>query len=159
MKPVTIKKIKDELHYKSSQELIELCLKLSKFKKENKELLSYLLFDVEDEATYIYNVNEYSTLLFGDINTKSFFYIRKSVRKILKLTKKHIRYSKIKETEVELLLHFCKELKKVSPSISKSPRLLNVYNRQIILIKKAIATLHEDLQYDYQLEFDQLLDE
>jgi hypothetical protein len=159
MKPVTIKKIKDELHYKSSQELIELCLKFSKFKKENKELLSYLLFDVEDEATYIYNVNEYSTLLFGDINTKSFFYIRKSVRKILKLTKKYIRYSKKKETEVELLLHFCKELKKVSPSISKSPRLLNVYNRQLILIKKAIATLHEDLQYDYQLEFDQLLDE
>ena len=159
MKPVTIKKIKDELHYKSSQELIELCLKLSKFKKENKELLSYLLFDVEDEVTYIYNVNEYSTLLFGDINTKSFFYIRKSVRKILKLTKKYIRYSKKKETEVELLLHFCKELKKLSPSISKSPRLLNVYNRQLILIKKAIATLHEDLQYDYQLEFDQLLDE
>ena len=159
MKPVTIKKIKDELHYKSSQELIELCLKLSKFKKENKELLSYLLFDVEDEATYIYNVNEYSTLLFGDINTKSFFYIRKSVRKILMLTKTYIRYSKKKETEVELLLHFCKELKKVSPSISKSPRLLNVYNRQLILIKKAIATLHEDLQCDYQLEFDQLLDE
>ena len=159
MKPVTIKKIKDELHYKSLQELIELCLKLSKFKKENKELLSYLLFDVEDEATYIYNVNEYSTLLFGDINTKSFFYIRKSVRKILKLTKKYIRYSKKKETEVELLLHFCKELKEISPSISKSPRLLNVYNRQLILIKKAIATLHEDLQYDYQLEFDQLLDE
>jgi hypothetical protein len=159
MKPVTIKKIKDELHYKSSQELIELCLKLSKFKKENKELLSYLLFDAEDEESYINSVNEYITLLFADINTKSFFYIRKSVRKILKLTKKYIRYSKKKETEVELLLHFCKELKEISPSISKSPRLLNVYNRQLILIKKAIATLHEDLQYDYQLEFDHLLDE
>ena len=159
MKPVTIKKIKDELHYKSYQELIELCLKLSKFKKENKELLSYLLFDAEDEESYINSVNEYITLLFADINTKSFFYIRKSVRKILKLTKKYIRYSKKKETEVELLLHFCKELKEISPSISKSPRLLNVYNRQLILIKKAIATLHEDLQYDYQLEFDHLLDE
>ena len=159
MKPVTIKKIKDELHYKSSQELIELCLLLSKFKKENKELLTYLLFDKDDEEMYINNVKEYMTLLFDEINTKSFFYIRKSVRKILKLTKKHIRYSKIKETEVELLLHFCKELKNVSPSISESPRLLNVYNRQIILIKKAIVTLHEDLQYDYQLEFDHLLDE
>ena len=126
MKPVTIKKIKDELHYKSSQELIELCLLLSKFKKENKELLTYLLFDKDDEEMYINKVKEYITLLFDEINTKSFFYIRKSVRKILKLTKKHIRYSKIKETEVELLLHFCKELKNVSPSISKSPRLLNV---------------------------------
>ena len=59
MKPVTIKKIKDELHYKSPQELVELCLKLSKFKKENKELLTYLLFDAEDEEMYINNVNEY----------------------------------------------------------------------------------------------------
>ena len=58
MKPVTIKKIKDELHYKSPQELVELCLKLSKFKKENKELLTYLLFDAEDEEMYINNVNE-----------------------------------------------------------------------------------------------------
>ena len=111
MKPVTIKKIKDELQYKSSQELIELCLVLSKFKKENKELLTYLLFDKEDEETYINNVKAHVTFLFEEINTKSFFYIRKSVRKILRITKKQIRYSKKKDTEVELLLHFCKELK------------------------------------------------
>ena len=56
MKPVTIKKIKDELNYKTSQELIELCLLLSKFKKENKELLTYLLFDKDDEEMYINKV-------------------------------------------------------------------------------------------------------
>jgi len=159
MKPVTIKKIKDELQYKSSQELIELCLVLSKFKKENKELLTYLLFDKEDEETYINKVKEYVTFLFEEINTKSFFYIRKSVRKILRITKKQIRYSKKKDTEVELLLHFCKELKELNPSISKSPRLQNIYNRQLLLIKKSISTLHEDLQYDYQLELDFLLNE
>ena len=159
MKPVTIKKIQDELHYKSSQELIELCLVLSKFKKENKELLTYLMFDKEDEETYINKVKEYVTFLFEEINTKSFFYIRKSVRKILRITKKQIRYSKKKDTEVELLLHFCKELKELNPSISKSPRLQNIYNRQLLLIKKSISTLHEDLQYDYQLELDFLLNE
>lgn len=159
MKPVTIKKIKDELHHKSSQELIELCLMLSRFKKENKELLTYLLFDKDDEEMYIIKVNEYVTLLFEEINTKSFFYIRKSVRKILKITKKHIRYSKRKDTEVELLIHFCKELRELNPSISKSPRLQNIYNRQLLLIKKSILTLHEDLQYDYQLELDYLLNE
>lgn len=159
MKPVTIKKIKDELQYKSSHELIELCLVLSKFKKENKELLTYLLFDKEDEETYINKVKEYVTFLFEEINTKSFFYIRKSVRKILRITKKQIRYSKKKDTEVELLLHFCKELKGLNPSISKSPRLQNIYNRQLLLIKKSISTLHEDLQYDYQLELDFLLNE
>jgi len=62
MKPVTIKKIKDELNYKSSQELIELCLLLSKFKKENKELLTYLLFDKDDEETYIPNFENLKTI-------------------------------------------------------------------------------------------------
>ena len=39
--------------------------------------------------------------LFEGINTDSYYYIRKSVRKILSQIKKFIRYSKKKETEVE----------------------------------------------------------
>tara|TARA_R110001632_G_scaffold229875_1_gene366711 strand:+ start:36304 stop:36783 length:480 start_codon:yes stop_codon:yes gene_type:complete len=159
LKAVTVKKIKDELKHRSSQDLVELCLQLSKFKKENKELLTYLLFEAHDEDMYIQSVKEFMDELFDDINTKSYFYIRKSMRKILSLTKKYIRYSKKKETEVQLLLHFCSRLKDFTPSISKSPRLQNVYDRQILMIKKALATLHEDLQYDYQLELDELLDE
>ena len=156
MKPVTIKKIKDELHYKSPHELVELCLKLSKFKKENKELLTYLLFDAEDEEMYINNVNEYITLLFDDINTKSFFYIRKSVRKILKNVKKYIRYSNDKETEVAILLHFCERLITFKPSITRNITLHNLYDRQIQLIDKKIEALHEDLQYDYREDMQRL---
>lgn len=159
MKAVTVKKIKDELHHRSKQELIELCLKLSKFKKENKELLTYLLFEAHDEEAYIESVKEVVDDLFDEINTKSFFYIRKSVRKILSLTKKYIRYSKKKETEAELLIHFCYRLKNFSPSIKSSPRLQNVLERQLILAQKAISTLHQDLQYDYELELNQLLDD
>ena len=158
MKAVTVKKIKDELHHRSSQDLVELCLKLSKFKKENKELLTYLLFEAHDEEMYINSVKEYIVDLFEEINTKSFFYIRKSVRKILTLTKKFIRYSKKKETEVALLLYFCLKMRGFHPSIRRSTRLTNTFDRQILLIKKAIATLHEDLQYDYQLELNELLD-
>jgi hypothetical protein len=158
MKAVTVKKIKDELQHRSSNDLIELCLRLSKFKKENKELLTYLLFESHHEEGYIESVKEQVDELFENINTKSFFYIRKSVRKILSLTKKYIRYSKKKETEVELLLHFCTKLKHFTPSISRSPRLQNVYHTQFKLLQKAIATLHEDLQYDYQLELEALID-
>lgn len=158
MKAVTLKQLKDELSHKSENELKELCLHLSKFKKENKELLTYLLFESHDEEQYIQSVKDQMDLLFSDINTKSYFYIRKSVRKILTLTKKFIRYSKKKETEVALLLYFCTKLKEFTPSISKSPRLTNTFDRQIILIKKALATLHEDLQFDYQYELNELLD-
>lgn len=156
MKAVTLKKIKDELQYRSQSELMDLCVKLARFKKENKELLTYLLFEAHDEEQYIASVKSLIDELFEEINTKSFFYIRKSVRKILTLTKKYIRYSKKKETEVELLLHFCKKLKDFKPSIARSPRLTKVYHTQLTLIKKSIATLHEDLQYDYTLELEEL---
>ena len=49
MKTVTLKQLKDELSYKSANELKYLCLHLSKFKKENKELLTYLLFEFHNE--------------------------------------------------------------------------------------------------------------
>jgi hypothetical protein len=158
MKAVTVKTIKDELSHRNSKELIDLCLRLSKFKKENKELLTYLLFESDNEETYIESVKEQIDDLFELINTNSYFYIRKSTRKILTLTKKFIRYSQKKETEVELLMYFCKKLKEFNPSIKKSTRLVNTFDRQILLIKKGIATLHEDLQYDYLLELNDLLE-
>ncbi len=158
MKAVTVKQLKDELSHKSANELKELCLHLSKFKKENKELLTYLLFESHNEEGYIQSIKEQIDLLFDDINTSSFYYIRKSVRKILSLTKKYIRYSKKKETEAELLIYFCKKLKAFRPSIKRSTRLQNVFNTQVRMITKAIEKLHEDLQYDYQLELDELLD-
>lgn len=158
MKAVTIKQLKDELSHKSSNELKELCLHLARFKKENKELLTYLLFESHNEDGYIESIKLQMDELFSDINTKSFFYVRKSVRKILSLTKKFIRYSKKKETEAELLLYFCKKLKELKPSINRSQRLQNVFNSQIKMIKKAIEKLHEDLQYDFQLELNNLID-
>ena len=158
MKAVTVKTLKDELSHKNSKELMELCLRLSKFKKENKELLTYLLFEAENEERYIETVKEQVDELFENINTNSYFYIRKSVRKILTLTKKFIRYSQKKETEVELLLHFCNKLKDFKPSIKNSVRLQNVYDRQLVSIQKTIKTLHEDLQYDYELEVSSLLE-
>ena len=100
MKAVSIKILKDELRYKSSEELLELCLRLSRFKKENKELLTYLLFESQNEDRYIENIKLEVDQMFEEINTKSFFYIRKSVRKILTSIKKQIRYSKKKSTEV-----------------------------------------------------------
>ncbi len=156
MKSASLKEIKQELQHRSQSELLELCLRLGRFKKENKELLTYLLFEAGNESRYIESVKKYIDTEFETINTKSYFFIRKSMRKILTNTKKFIRYSKQKETEVELLLYYCKKLKAFRPSIKRSVRLLNIFNRQLLLIKKTVATLHEDLQYDFQQEIDEL---
>ena len=156
MKAVSVVNIKKELQHHTQEELIELCLRLSKFKKENKELLTYLLFEAHDESGYIETVKREIDSQFESINTNSYFYIKKSVRKILRLIKKYARYSLKKETEVELLLYFCQKLKDFSPSIKHNVTLTNIYERQIVVVKKIVSTLHDDLQYDYNLVLEEL---
>ncbi len=157
MKAATVSEIKKELKLRSTDELLELCLRLSRFKKENKELLTYLLFESEDEEAFIRSVKKNTESHFEDININSYFYIKKSVRKILREIKKYIRYSQNKETEVELLLHFCTILKDFNPSIERNVTLTNLYNRQLDFIEKKVTALHEDLQYDYKIELEDLI--
>ncbi|WP_047545723.1 hypothetical protein [Psychroserpens sp. Hel_I_66] len=156
MKAVSVVTIRKELKHKTNQELAELCLRLSRFKKENKELLTYLLFEADSEAGYIETVKAEIDEQFELINTNSFFYIKKSVRKILRNTKKYIRYSLNKETEVELLLYFCKKLKNMKPSINRNTTLTNLYDRNIEAITKKVLNLHEDLQYDYNMQLEEI---
>ncbi|MCB9038980.1 MAG: hypothetical protein H6557_20395 [Lewinellaceae bacterium] len=156
MKAASIKELKEALKSRTPGERIELCLRLARFKKENKELLTYLLLELPDEAHYVESVKAEISGEFEQINTSSYYYIKKSVRKILRATKKYIRYSQQKETEVELLLHFCFGMKALRPSIFRNTVLRNLYERQLSGIEKAVSTLHEDLQYDFQLEIDRL---
>jgi hypothetical protein len=128
-----------------------------RFKKENKELLTYLLFDSSDEPGYIKNVKTDIDEQFEQINTTSSYFIKKSIRKILRNTKKHICYSGKKETEVELLIYFCFKMKGFTPTVLKNTSMNNLYSKLIETIKKSMITLHEDLQYDYGKELERLL--
>ena len=158
MKAVTVKEIKEELTNYTPKELRELCLRLARFKKENKELLNYLLFESSNEALYIENVKMEVDGQFEIINKKTHYLIKKSFRKILRTIRKYARYSQKKETEVELLVYFCTKLKKFTPQIQKNTGLKNFYNRQIDTIRKKVSLLHEDLQFDYGSELNALSD-
>lgn len=158
MKTTSIVQIKKELQHLNNDELIDLCLRLTRFKKENKSLLTYLLFEAHDEEQYIASVKESLNQEFQSINTDSYFYIKKSVRKILRQLKTYARYSLKKETEVELLLYFCAELNEISPNIHQNITLSNLYERQIIALEKKITTLHEDLQFDFRSQIEALRD-
>lgn len=156
MKAATVAQIKKELQFKSQEDVMQLCLRLARFKKENKELLTYLLFESDSEEGYIETVKEEMDAMFADININSYFYIKKSVRKILRTLKKYIRYSGNKATEVELLLYFCEKMKSFRPSIQRNTTLKNLYQRQLDYVQKKIPALHEDLQHDYSLILEEL---
>ncbi len=115
-----------------------------------------MLFESSNEQAYIESIKQEVDEQFMQINTDSYFYIKKSVRKILRNLKKYIRYSLNKETEVELLLYFCSKLAEFQPSILNNVTLSNLYKRQILFIKNKIKALHEDLQYDYNFELNNL---
>ncbi|MGI9531021.1 hypothetical protein [Lutimonas sp.] len=154
MKSATVRELKLELQERSPKEILELCLRLSRFKKENKELLTYLLFESSDEAMYIESVKEEIDEKFENVNRKSPYFVKKSIRTILNHTKKYIRYSQNKETELELLIYFCQKLKDFSPSIHRNRKVETIYFRLIAECKKKTALLHEDLQYDYYRELE-----
>ena len=156
MKAATVIQLRKELETLDEDYLRELCLRLARFKIENKELLTYLLFESEDEAFYVDGIKEQVDKLFEEINKKSYFYIKKSVRKILRLLKKYARYSNSKETEVELLIYYCYKLKTLKPSISNNLTLTKIFLKQTENIEKKIIKLHEDLQFDFRERLKQL---
>ena len=83
--------------------------------------------------------------------------MKKSIRKILRQTNKHIRYTGSKNMETELTLHFCGCLRNSGIDIKSSTALTKLYERQIARAQKLIAHFHEDLQYDYRKRIGDLL--
>jgi hypothetical protein len=152
MKAATIHEIKQALSNHPSTALMELCLRLAKFKKDNKELLTYLLFESSDEATYIANVKREMDIGFVELPKPNIYLTKKTLRKILRTTAKQIRYTGSSQAEVELLTHFCSCILRTGIPIRKSTVLNNIYQQQLKKIRAAIATMHEDLQYDYLKE-------
>jgi hypothetical protein len=156
MKTATIQELKQELQSVPPARLLELCLRLARFKKENKELLTYLLFEAHDEEAYVRSVNELIDEGFEGISNTTTYLLKKSLRKVLRITNKYIRYTGSKQVEAAVLLHYCAQWKRSGLPIDKAPVLQNIYQQQLKKAGAAIATLHEDLQYDYRKELDNL---
>ena len=156
MKPEKLSDIKKELSGRTVQELTEICLRIAKYKKENKELLNYLLFDSDEPLSYAEKVK---TFLEEDFRTmqKHYYYSTKSLRKILRLMNRYSKYTSNKQVEIEMSLWFANNfLLYVDLKTSHKP-LQGLLIRQLEKISKLLPKLHEDLQFDYQSEFEELL--
>ena len=156
IKTNSIHSIKKELQLLPKEIIIEYCLRMTKYKKENKELLNYLLFEADSEEDYIAVLKDDISMAFAEINQQTFYYTKKNIRRILKMTTKHIKYSSKKETEIELLIFFCQQMQNCGVSFKDSPVMLNLYKRQINNIEKALLKLHEDFRIDYEDDLEKI---
>ena len=150
--------IKKELQHLNSAQLTELCLRLAKHKKENKELVAYLLFVADDEEAFIEHSRYEVSMMFYLLPAQA-YNAAKVLRKILRLITKFSRFSGSKNVEIRLLMGFCTNyLEYIDRKVGYKP-LRTLFTRQIEKIDKLISKLHEDLQGDYREEFNLLLEE
>lgn len=156
MTAASLSDIKKELSSLEPKQLRDLCLRLAKYKKENKELLTYLLYEADDEATFVSNVNTEIDDLFETVPQTNLYLVKKVLRKILRIANKQIRYSGLAQTEVAVRIHFCANVKKAGIKLQNSQVLANLFAQQLKKIDAALAKLPEDLQYDFHHELEPL---
>lgn len=156
MKAASLADIKRELKQRTPEEVLAICLRLGRFKKDNKELLTYLLFEAGDEASYVDLLKLDVDDMMDEINMSHLYYVKKGLQKIVRSLNKSLRYSGQKQTEVEVRLYFCQRILESGITINRHTTINNLYHREIKRIEKALLGLHEDLQADYRAEIDKL---
>jgi hypothetical protein len=148
--------IKKEIQHLPQSELAELCLRLVRYKKENKELLAYLLFEASNEAAFVEKVKADVGFMFSQLPYQAYA-ATKSIRKILRLIGKYTKFMASKTAEIDLLVNFCYNYVQYADKKAASYKPMRpILTRQLEKIKTAIDKLHEDLQYDFMEEFNQL---
>lgn len=145
MKAATISQLKKELVKLDQDELLDVCVRLAKFKVESKELLTYLLMRADDEIGYANDLcNEIDQLL----DTPGRIH-KKTLRKVVRWMDKSLRFSGNKETELQVRIHFCRRIKQKRISFGTCRVSANMYATQLKKIDKVIDKVHPDLQFDY----------
>ena len=156
MNTASVNEIKKELNTLDANVLVGLCMRLAKYKKENKELLNYLLFEAQSEQAYITSVKEEIDDLFKDIPAPNLYLTKKVLRKTLRFVNKQIKYSSIVQTELELRIYFCTKTKAAKVPLTAGTVIYNLYHQQLKKINTCLSKLPEDLFADYQREVERI---
>lgn len=158
MKAASLSDLKKELQLIPQKELIDLCLNLAKYKKDNKEYLDFLLFETHNKPLYIASVKKEIDEHFEELKHQSnLYYVKKGLRKQLRLITKYSKYVNDKALAAELLIYFCSKLKHSRIPYHKSQLIVNLYAQQLKKINTLISSLHEDLQQDYLNDLEKIM--
>jgi hypothetical protein len=149
MNSASINEIRKALSSVEPKLLQALCLRLARYKKENKELLHYLLFEAEDEAGYIQAVKAEMEELFKELANKNLYLAKKVLRKILRYANRQIKYSGLPQTDLEIRIYFCEKMLAQKLPLTTGTVLYNLYQQQLKKIDTVLAKLPEDEQGDY----------
>lgn len=152
-----IAEIKKTIKNIGQAELSEICLKLARFKKDNKEYIHFLLHESSDPLAYAEDVKESLHHSLTNLNRHPSLKV-KELRKHLRVLTRHIRYTSSVEVEITLVIWFTEMLVAHAGIRQSNKALYTLFTRQIEKIRKAFPKLHEDLQFDYMQPYNDLLE-
>jgi hypothetical protein len=157
MKSFSLNELKKELLLLPAKDLADLCVALAKYKKDNKEFLSYLLVDSYDKPGFVNDIKKEMNEFFGGLDKEAnLYFIKKSLRKQLRILNKYCKYINDKSVTADLLIYFCDQLKNSGIPFQKSQLIVNLYEQQLKKAGILVAALHEDLQNDFTQELEKL---
>lgn len=147
--------IKKELALLDKAQLMALCTRMAKLKKENKEFLSYLISDADDPQFYAEKLKAEL-----DVVWKEPFYsvwaLNKSLRKSLRLISKYRRFTSHLRGELELMLHFQQGFFDHWKHGFNNRRFESMSDQNLRKIHKLFGQIDEEFRADYQAQIDDL---
>jgi hypothetical protein len=140
--------LRRELEQLAQQELVKLCLRIAKYKVENKELLGYLLVESDDPLFYAEKIKPELIAPFQEFSTT--YHLTKSIRKSTRLITKYYRFTGSRQGETELLLHLVEGFHSHFRWEFRTQAFARILFRSLKKADTNLLKLHEDLQADYR---------
>ena len=141
--------LKKELSELSKPDLIKLCLRVAKLKRENKELLAYLIFDSEDPLFYAQKLKPEIKEVFEQPFQHA-YYLTKSIRKAMRLITKYYRFTSNKQGETELLIYLVEEFYQSWRNEYRYQALGKVIFRCLEKAQSNLKKIDEDFRADFE---------
>ena len=157
MVPASIDTIKTELKQLPPKKVLELVVRLARFKKENKELLTWLLFESSDEAAYIAQVRKEITEEVEKIDGLTAYQYKKQFRKIQRKINKPIKYMGSKTAAAELYMHMIELIDRKKKTVFIRAFLEKAHEQYVRKVNILLPGIPEDLAADISRQLRQVV--
>lgn len=156
MHSATIDTIKAELKQLPPKQVLDLLLRLARFKKENKELLTYILFESTNESEYVEQVKREIAEEMGELDGLPGYQYKKQFRKIQRKINKPIKYMGSKAATAELYLHMVRLISGKRKTNYLVPFLDKTVQQYMAKIEKLLPGIEDDLAADLRRQMKQV---
>jgi hypothetical protein len=133
----------------SVESMHRLLTRLMRFKRENKELVAFELFVRDEPEAWFADIRKECHATLDDMNTSHPYFMKKTLRKLIRTVKTYARYAGDPAIEAELLCILLEAFHQRRLHEHTADKIQKIVTDTQVRLQKIIAKLHDDLQYDF----------